>query len=170
MRILIVEPGKRSRAADIPHTLKAMQGVVGGLIAAIYPWDDPVALVCDDEGLLKGYELNRQVSRDVIIAGTFFICGPVSYTHLPLDDPEARLTYKNTEGYADPTCFYALCNVLRAEKAKKRGDRPRQNRTRDAPKSYLTAGGNPSPHKPQKKRFNTQVIHYDCLLYTSRCV
>ena len=21
----------------------------------------------------------------------------------PLDDPEARLTYKNTEGYADPT-------------------------------------------------------------------
>ena len=29
----------------------------------------------------------------------------------PLDDPEARLTYKNTEGYADPTCFFALCNV-----------------------------------------------------------
>ena len=79
----------------------------------------------------------------------------------PPNEPEARLTYKNTEGYADPTCFYALCNVLRAEKAKKRGDRPRQNRTRDAPKSYLTAGGNPSPHKPQKKRFNTQVIHYD---------
>ena len=75
----------------------------------------------------------------------------------PLDDPEARLTYKNTEGYADPTCFFALCNVLREEKAKKRGDRPRQNRTRDAP----TAGSNPLPHKPQKKRFNTQVIHYD---------
>ena len=79
----------------------------------------------------------------------------------PLDDPEARLTYKNTEGYADPTCFFALCNVLREEKAKKRGDRPRQNRTRDAPKSYPTAGSNPLPHKPQKKRFNTQVIHYD---------
>ena len=41
MRILIVEPGKRSRAADIPHMLKAMQGVVGGLIAAIYPWTTP---------------------------------------------------------------------------------------------------------------------------------
>ena len=79
----------------------------------------------------------------------------------PLDDPEARLTYKNTEGYADPTCFYALCNVLREEKAKKRGDRPRQNQTQDAPKSYHTAGGAPSPHKSQKKRFNTRVIHYD---------
>ena len=37
----------------------------------------------------------------------------------PLDDPEARLTYKNTEGYADPTCFYALCNVLREEKKRR---------------------------------------------------
>ena len=79
----------------------------------------------------------------------------------PLDDPDARLTYKNTEGYADPTCFFALCNVMREEKAKKRGDRPRQNRTRDAPKSYPTAGGALSSHKPQKKRFSTQVIHYD---------
>ena len=35
----------------------------------------------------------------------------------PLDDPEARLTYKNTEGYADPTCFYALCNFFRRAKA-----------------------------------------------------
>ena len=34
----------------------------------------------------------------------------------PLDDPEARLSYKNTEGYADPTCFFALCNVMRQEK------------------------------------------------------
>ena len=75
MRILIVEPGKRPRVADIPHTLKAMQSVVGGLISTVYPWADPVALVCDDEGLLKDYELNRQVSKDVIIAGTFFICG-----------------------------------------------------------------------------------------------
>ena len=30
----------------------------------------------------------------------------------PPNEPEARLTYKNTEGYADPTCFYALCNVI----------------------------------------------------------
>ena len=59
--------------------------VVGGLIAAIYPWEDPVALVCDDEGLLKGYELNRLVSRDTIITGTFFICGLAedNFTSLP---------------------------------------------------------------------------------------
>ena len=63
----------------------------------------------------------------------------------PLDDPEARLTYRNTEGYADPTCFYALCNVLRGEK--------KRHRSRDQPRKQKT--------KWAKKRHNTQVIHYD---------
>ena len=79
----------------------------------------------------------------------------------PLDDPEARLTYKNTEGYADPTCFFALCNVMRGEKARKRAGRLDQNHARDAPKPCHAAGGSPAPHKSQRKRFNTQVIHYD---------
>lgn len=79
----------------------------------------------------------------------------------PLDDPEARLTYKNTEGYADPTCFFALCNVMRGEKAKKRAGRPDQNHSRDAPKPCHAAGGSPLPYKSQRKRFNTKVIHYD---------
>ena len=53
MKVLIVEPGKRPIKADIDHTLHNLQQVVGGYIQAIYPWDDPVALVCDEEGLLK---------------------------------------------------------------------------------------------------------------------
>lgn len=78
-----------------------------------------------------------------------------------LDDPEARLTYKNTEGYADPTCFFALCNVMRGEKAKKRAGRLNQDHSRDAPKPCHAAGGGPAQHKSHRKRFNTQVIHYD---------
>lgn len=45
MKVLIVEPGKRPIKADIDHTLHNLQQVVGGYIQAIYPWDDPVALV-----------------------------------------------------------------------------------------------------------------------------
>ena len=74
---------------------------------------------------------------------------------------DARLTYKNPEGYADPTCFFALCNVMREEKMKKRTDSLHQNRQRDAPKYHHAADGDPLPHKSQKKCFNTQVIHYD---------
>ena len=75
MRVLIVEPGKRPIKADIPHTLHSLQQTVGGTIQAIYPWNDPVALVCDDEGLLKQRENNRYIAPDVSIFGTFFICG-----------------------------------------------------------------------------------------------
>ena len=75
MRILIVEPRKRPRRADIPHTLRDMQQIVGGYIEIIYPFNDPVALVCDEEGKLKGYELNRAIVGKDIIAGTFFLAG-----------------------------------------------------------------------------------------------
>lgn len=75
MRILIVEPGQPPRRADIPHTLRDMQQTVGGYIEIIRPFDDPVALVCDEEGKLKGYELNRAIAGVDIIAGTFFLAG-----------------------------------------------------------------------------------------------
>ena len=75
MKVLIVEPGKYPKKADIVHTLRSMQETVGGYIQAIYPWDDPVALVCDEEGLLKQAEFNRLVAPEVAIFGTFFICG-----------------------------------------------------------------------------------------------
>ena len=75
MKVLIVEPGKRPIKADIDHTLHNLQQIVGGYIQAIYPWDDPVALVCDEEGLLKQRDFNRYVAPEVAVFGTFFICG-----------------------------------------------------------------------------------------------
>ena len=74
MKILVVEPRKRPRRANIPHTLEDMQRIVGGYIEIIGLFDDPCVLVCDEEGKLKGYESNRLVGQD-IIAGTFFIAG-----------------------------------------------------------------------------------------------
>ena len=68
MKILLVEPGKHPRVEDIPHTLEKMQETVGGYIQAVCPWRDPVALVCDEEGLLKNLAFNR-------VVGTFFLCG-----------------------------------------------------------------------------------------------
>lgn len=75
MKILIVDPGKHPRPADIPHSLENMQKTVGGYIQAIYPWDDPVALICDEEGILKESEFNRLIVPETAIFGTFFICG-----------------------------------------------------------------------------------------------
>lgn len=75
MKILIVEPGKHPREADIPHTLEDMRRIVGGYIEAVYPWEDQVGLVCDENGLSKDTDWNRCINKDIAIKGTFFVCG-----------------------------------------------------------------------------------------------
>ena len=80
MTVLIVEPGKKPRKAEIDESLEGMQQVVGGYIQAIYPFEDPVALICNEEGKLLGLPLNRALKDEDgdicdIIAGTFFLCG-----------------------------------------------------------------------------------------------
>ena len=47
LHVLVVEPGKRPKIQAIPHTLKAMQALVGGVIQAVYPFEEPVALICN---------------------------------------------------------------------------------------------------------------------------
>ena len=80
MCVLIVEPKRRPEVKEINGSLKSMQEVVGGLIQALYPFDEPVALVCNDEGKLMNLPANRGL-RDKngqiydIVVGTFFICG-----------------------------------------------------------------------------------------------
>ena len=56
-----------------------MQAVVGGYIQAIYPFDDEVALVCNEEGKINGlmpnrYLLNRNNGFVDCICGDFFLC------------------------------------------------------------------------------------------------
>lgn len=75
MKVLIVEPKKAPYEADIPNTLAAEQKVVGGLIDCVYPYDDPVCIVANDEGLINGMPFNRLVAPEVGICGTFFVCG-----------------------------------------------------------------------------------------------
>ena len=79
MKVLIVEPLTEPYVKDIDPSLESMQSVVGGLIQAIYPFDHPVALICNEEGKLTRLPLNRALfDKDGnivdIISGTFFIC------------------------------------------------------------------------------------------------
>ena len=54
MNVLLVAPMEPPRRVEIENSLESMQAVVGGLIQAVYPFDEPVALVCNDEGKLLG--------------------------------------------------------------------------------------------------------------------
>lgn len=81
MTVLKIMPGRKPERKVIPHTLDAMQSMVCGYIQAIYPYEDSVAVVCNEEGKLLGMEPNRTIhdpdSGEIldIISGTFFVCG-----------------------------------------------------------------------------------------------
>ena len=44
---------------EIESGLDALQRAVGGYIEAVYPYEDPVALIVNEEGKLNGLPLNR---------------------------------------------------------------------------------------------------------------
>lgn len=77
MKILIVEPGNHPRETEIDGSLESMQKTVGGYIQAIYPFEDEVAVICDDEAKLKAdTQWNRMIPEiGDVIKGTFFIAG-----------------------------------------------------------------------------------------------
>ena len=107
MNVLMVEPGKAPYETQIGNDLRSMQGAVGGYIQAVYPYEEPVALVCNEEGKLDGLPLNRAL-RDAdgdiydIIAGTFFIAGlgESDFTDLPHE-----LAERFAEQFRQPEIF-----------------------------------------------------------------
>ena len=79
MQVVIVELRKEPMVQNIGNDLKAMQEIVGGTIQAIYPFEEPIALICNEEGKLLGLPLNRALRDETgavydIVAGTFFLC------------------------------------------------------------------------------------------------
>ena len=90
MNILMVEPGKAPYETQIGDDLRSMQAEVGGYIQAVYPFEQPVALVCCESGKLDDLPLNRALrdsDGDIydIVAGKFFIVGlgQSDFTDLP---------------------------------------------------------------------------------------
>lgn len=106
MRILLVEPGRVPRPAEIGDSLEDMQTVVGGHIQAVYPFEEPVALICNEEGKCLSLPLNRVLRLDSgeiydVIAGTFFLCAAP-----PDSDRFASLTEEQIARYAER--FHAI--------------------------------------------------------------
>lgn len=79
IKVVMLEPGKLARAAEIDASLAGMQKVVGGLIEPFYPFDEQVCIVCNEESKINGMRLNRSVKNDDgvmvdFIFGPAFIC------------------------------------------------------------------------------------------------
>ena len=110
MRVLIVESGKAPYAKDIDPSLHSMQEVVEGLVQTVYPFEEPVALICNEEGKLLNLPLNRALRGPCsgqiydVVAGTFFLCAtpPDSQNFESLTEEQIR---RYSEVYAVPEVF-----------------------------------------------------------------
>ena len=114
--VILIEPDKYPKVIEIEDTLEAMQETVGGYIEEYMPFDDEVAIVCNEEGKMNGAELNRAIySNDKeildIIAGKFFIAyAPIeseSFLSMPKD-----LMKKYEEKFKYPERFYQTDNGI----------------------------------------------------------
>ena len=59
--VLLIEPNKYPKMIEIDDTLEAMQKVVGGDIEEYMPFEDEVAIICNEEGKVNGLTPNRAV-------------------------------------------------------------------------------------------------------------
>lgn len=108
--VLLVEPNRYPKMIEIADTLEAMQAVVGGDIEEYMPFDDEVAIVCNEEGKYNGMTPNRAVYADDkemmdIIFGKFFVCYAPMESEKFLSLPD-DLVKKYEEKFKNPERFY----------------------------------------------------------------
>lgn len=137
MKILMVEPGKMPCETEINSGLEALQKAVGGHIQAVYPYEDPVAIVCNEEGKIMGMPLNRALSDEDgniydIIAGNFLIVGlgEESFSDLSPD-----LMEKYSEQFKHPEKFVRIAGKYLAVK------QPLPEESEKPPQSMVIANG-----------------------------
>ena len=113
MKVVIVEPFKAPRVEEIDNTLETYQGIVGGWIRSVYPFNDedgPVCVICNEEGKNIGLAPNRALEYNGeiydVICGTFFVAGIENSEDGPdvggLTDKQAQ---RYMDYYRDPQIF-----------------------------------------------------------------
>ena len=109
------EPGKKAYEKEIGTELEDYYSELNcQCVQAIYPYEDLVAIVCDDEGKLNSSEPNRTICDDKgnivdIIFGSFFICdcSTTEFASLPED-----MIQKYKEKFLLPERFCKIGNAI----------------------------------------------------------
>lgn len=110
MTVVACYPGKTAQVIEIDGSLESMQQFVGGYIEAVYPFDDPVAVICNEEGKLNGLPLNRALYTEDgemvdITAGNIIICGLGEEDFASL---QGELLEKYLEKFKQPETFIKI--------------------------------------------------------------
>lgn len=116
LTVLVVAPGEKPRVETIDCGLESLQQQVGGYIEAVYPFEEPVGLVCNEEGKINGMQLNRALRDDEnsiydIVSGTFLVVGLGEEDFCSLTPEQIE---KYSEHFAEPEMFFMLDGEIQA--------------------------------------------------------
>ena len=116
MDVLLVRPNMYPQKVQIGCELEDLQKAVGGDIEAVYPFDDPVALVMHDEGKMMGKDLNRALRDEDgtmydIVAGDFLVVGLGEEDFCSLS---SELMQKFEEHFHQPEMFVRMGHGIMA--------------------------------------------------------
>ena len=128
LTVLVVEPEQPPYVKNIKDSLHSLQAEVGGSIEAIYPFDDPVAIICNEEGKLLGLPLNRALRDENnhvydVVAGTFLVAGLGAEDFCSLNDKQIG---KYSEHFKTPELFLQLNGRMLVIPVEEKPSRDRQ--------------------------------------------
>ena len=111
--VLYICVGEPPRVVSIKPELEEMQRLVGGYIEEYMPFEDEVAIVCNEEGKINGMPLNRAIYDESdgkrgqmidIIAGNFFLAN-APYESENFESLTPEMVQKYTERFRYPETF-----------------------------------------------------------------
>ncbi len=107
MNVLLIKPCMYPQQVQIGIELEDLRDAIGGNVEVIYPFDDPVGIILNEEGKNRGLELNRSLrmkNDEVydIIAGDFLVVGLSEEDFVSLS-PEMMKKYE--EHFHQPEIF-----------------------------------------------------------------
>ena len=115
--VLLVEPNKYPKMIEIDDTLEVMQTVVGGDIEEYMPFEDEVAIICNEEGKITGMAPNRAVYEENSREMLDIICGKFFVAYAPFDAERFQslppdLAEKYREKFKFPERFMRVNNEI----------------------------------------------------------
>lgn len=127
IKVVLCEPGKVARVAEIGTELSDLQRVVGGLIEPYYPFEEQVCIVCNDEGKYNGMRPCRAIygeGREMmdIIFGPFFICDCSTPYFGSLNKEQLE---RYTKQFQNPERFFRVGGEIKAVPYKPEKDHER---------------------------------------------
>ena len=112
--VLVVPPQDFPYVKEIDPGLKSLQSEVDGWIEAVYPFEDPVAIICNEEGKMNGMPPNRALYDEDgqvydIVAGQFLVVGLTEDNFGSLTEEQIK---KFSDRFHSPEGFMRIGNQI----------------------------------------------------------